>query len=195
LLQSFDLFPTRIWQTRLKHLESRFADWLGIVEDMRAASPNPAGRTNRGGWNSSGHALLETAAFGALRNAIRAQCELALKEMGQHDPVFRLQSWANIHDRGGFNFAHIHDGCLLSGVFYLRVPGGSGNLVFRDPRPGVANSFAKGSAPNACKDIQLRPEAGLIVLFPHWLEHFVEVHSDDTPRVAIGFNAVRETDA
>lgn len=162
---------------------------------MRAASPEPAGRTNRGGWNSGGHGLLEMPAFAELRDTVRAQCRFVLGEMGQPDLAFRLQSWVNIHDRGGFNFLHIHEGCLLSGVFYLRVPAGSGNLVFRDPRPGVLNSFAKGSGPNGHKDIQLRPDDGLLVIFPHWLEHFVDVHDSELSRVSIAFNAVREADA
>lgn len=164
--------------------------WIAAIEALRATSPIPAGRTNRGGWNSIGHDLLEAPLYETLREAVVAHCRFALGEMGAGDLPFALHAWANLHDRGGFNFPHIHEGCLVSGCFYLRVPQGSGNLVFRDPRPGVVNGFAKGSAPNACKDIQLRPEAGLMVLFPYWLEHFVEVHNADMPRIAIPFNAV-----
>jgi uncharacterized protein (TIGR02466 family) len=189
--QSFDLFPTRIWQGRLDHLSAKFPQWTSTVEALRAASPEPAGRTNRGGWNSADLTLLDEDSFADLRDAVRAYCRHALKQTGLAEPEFELQSWANVHDRGGFNFLHMHDNCLLSGTFYLQVPEGSGDLVLRDPRPGVLNSFAKGSGANACKDIRLRPDAGLIVLFPHWLEHFVEVHGSDTPRISIAFNAVR----
>ena len=187
---AFDLFATRIWQVRLPRLAPRFAEWASTITEMRAASPDPAGRTNRGGWNSTGHDLLERPVFADLRETALAQCRAALTEMGAADQDFELKAWANMHDRGGFNFLHLHDGCLLSGTFYLQVPEGSGALVFRDPRPGVLNGFAKGSRPNACKDVHLRPEAGLMVLFPHWLEHFVELHDSDTPRISIAFNAV-----
>ena len=190
-LQSHDLFPTRIWQGRLTHLSGQIPRWVSAIEALRAQSPTPAGRTNRGGWNSPQLTLLDEDGFADLRESVRAQCRDALMQTGLAKPEFELQSWANIHDRGGFNFLHMHDGCLLSGTFYLQVPEGSGDLVLRDPRPGVLNSFAKGSGANACKDIHLRPEAGLIVLFPHWLEHFVEVHGSDTPRISIAFNAVR----
>jgi uncharacterized protein (TIGR02466 family) len=175
---------------RLPRLAGRFAEWVSIVEAMRAASPEPAGRTNRGGWNSPGHDLLEQPAFADLREAALTQCRAALGEMGAPGVAFELQAWANIHDRGGFNFLHLHDNCLLSGTFYLQVSQGAGSLVFRDPRPGVLNSRLKGPQPNACKDVHLRPEAGLMVLFPHWLEHFVEVHDSETPRISIPFNAV-----
>lgn len=187
---AFDLFPTRIWQVRLRRLSGRLAEWGSVITAMRAASPEPAGRTNRGGWNSKGHDLLADPVFADLRDAVLGQCGKALGEMGAVDPEFELQSWANVHDRGGFNFLHLHDGCLLSGTFYLQVPQGSGDLVFRDPRPGVLNGARKGPQPNACKDVRLRPEPGLMVLFPHWLEHYVDVHESDAPRIAIPFNAV-----
>jgi uncharacterized protein (TIGR02466 family) len=111
--------------------------------------------------------------------------------MGVGSPAFEVQSWVNIHDRGGFNFQHMHEGALLSGTFYLQVPEGSGALVFKDPRPGVLNAYVKGNGANAYKDIQLRPSAGLLVLFPHWLEHFVEPHAHDVPRICLPFNALK----
>ena len=93
------------------------------------------------------------------------------------------------HDRGGFNFLHMHEGSLLSGSFYLQVPPGSGQFVFRDPRPGVLHGFVKGGVPNGHADIHLTPSAGLLVLFPCWMEHYVEPHDSDEPRITIAFNA------
>ena len=189
-VQRHNLFSTVIWQVRLPALASEFAAWASHINALRAESPQPAGRTNRGGWNSSDNAVLQQPAFASLNAAVRAHCQIAFSEMGREDAPFELQSWINMHDRGGFNFLHMHDGTLLSGCFYLQVPEGSGNLVFRDPRPGVLHSFSKGSGANACKDVQLRPEAGLLVLFPHWLEHYVEPHDSDVPRIVIAFNAL-----
>jgi uncharacterized protein (TIGR02466 family) len=189
--QGFDLFPTRIWQIPLKPLAPRFASWLDAIQAMRAAAPVPAGRTNRGGWNSVDNAVLRQPVFSELRGVIQGYCAQVFKEMGLGTPAFELQSWVNIHDRGGFNFQHLHEGALLSGTFYLQVPEGSGALVFKDPRAGVLHSYAKGGGANAYKDIQLRPSAGLLVLFPHWLEHFVEPHDAELPRICIPFNAVR----
>ena len=189
--QTFELFQTRIWQVPLKHLAPQFAAWGEAIQAMRVSSPVPAGRTNRGGWNSADNAVLHQSIFTELHQTVRHYCAQAFVEMGLGSPAFEVQSWVNIHDRGGFNFQHMHEGALLSGTFYLQVPEGSGALVFKDPRPGVLNSFAKGNGANAYKDIQLRPFAGLMVLFPHWLEHFVEPHDNDMPRICIPFNAVR----
>lgn len=189
-LRSHDLFATRIWQAQLASLREHFPAWIAAVQDMRAASPKPAGRSNRQGWNSDDMAVLEQPWFAPLRAAVRAGCARALGEMGAPGAPFDLQSWVNLHDRGGFNFLHVHEGSLLSGSFYLQVPPGSGRFVFRDPRPGVVHGYVKGAVPNGYSDIQLTPEAGLLVLFPCWMEHYVEPHDSDTPRIVIAFNAL-----
>jgi uncharacterized protein (TIGR02466 family) len=189
-LRSFDLFPTRIWQASLPALAPQLQQWIAAVLALRVAHPQPAGRTNRQGWNSEDMSILEQPVFAPLRRAIHSGCAAALGEMGVRGIPFALQSWINLHDRGGFNFLHVHEGCLLSGCFYLSVPAGSGKLVFRDPRPGVIHGYVKGAVPNGYSDIRLAPETGLLVLFPCWMEHFVEPHESDEPRISISFNAV-----
>ncbi len=189
-LRSFDIFPTRIWQQQDATLAPHLAEWIAAVLAMRAASPEPAGRTIRQGWNSADMAVLDQPRFAVLQRAVRAACTTALAEMGEPDIAFRLQSWVNLHDRGGFNFLHLHEGSLLSGSFYLQVPLGSGDFVFRDPRPGVIHGSFKGAAPNGHGDINLTPSAGLLVLFPCWMEHYVEPHASDEPRITIAFNAL-----
>jgi uncharacterized protein (TIGR02466 family) len=188
-LPSFDLFPTRVWQARLDALTEYFPQWVQLVLAMRAATPKPAGRTVRQGWNSVEMSVLERAELAPLRQVIRAACAAALAEMGAADRPFQLQSWINLHDRGGFNFLHMHELSLLSGSFYLQVPPGSGDFVFRDPRPGVLHGWVKGGVPNGHGDVHLVPSTGLLVLFPCWLEHYVEPHEGDEPRITIAFNA------
>ena len=188
-LRPFDLFATRIWQQQLSAMQPHLDSWVATVREMRAANPTPAGRTNRQGWNSEDMRVLERSTFAPLREAIHAACKAALSEMGVVHLPFELQSWINLHDRGGFNFLHVHESSLLSGSFYVQVPSGSGRFVFRDPRPGVVHGYVKGAVPNGYSDIHLTPEAGLLVLFPCWMEHFVEPHDSDEPRIAIAFNA------
>src|ERR1700750_2680854 len=107
-MRSFDIFPTRVWQAHLSNLAPNLASWVAQVQAMRAASPQPAGRSNRQGWNSTDMTVLERPEFTLLREAIQAACKQALTEMGQGHRPFELQSWVNLHDRGGFNFLHMH---------------------------------------------------------------------------------------
>jgi uncharacterized protein (TIGR02466 family) len=187
-LVRFDLFATRIWQSRLVPLYDQLPNWGELITAMRVAQPQSGGRTNRRGWNSAEMFVLERTEFAALNAMIRAACTVALQDMKIGGTKFRLQSWINMHDRGGFNVSHVHEGSLLSGSFYVQVPQGSGSFVLREPRAGVVHGLLKGMVPNGHNDIQLVPEPGLLVIFPCWLEHYVEAHESDTPRITIAFN-------
>jgi uncharacterized protein (TIGR02466 family) len=189
-VEHIDLFPTRVWRSRLNDLAPHFPAWVDAANALRKTSPEPAGRSNRLGWNSTDTAVLDRHEFDALHHAVRACCGLAMGQMGQGDGRLRLESWVNMHDRGGFNFLHMHEGALLSGVFYLQSPHGSGSLVFRDPRPLIIHAATDGAWANAHNEVHLQPEAGLIVLFPPWLEHYVEPHQNDVPRISISFNVL-----
>ncbi|MBU6297540.1 MAG: hypothetical protein KGJ79_09890 [Alphaproteobacteria bacterium] len=72
----------------------------------------------------------------------------------------------------------------------MRKANSGGSPRLGAARVRFADSSAKGSARNDCKDIRLRPEVGPIVPFPDWLEHFVEVRKSDVSRISILFNAV-----
>lgn len=188
-LARYDLFATRIWQSRLLPLYDQLPKWAELICAMRAAKPETGGRTNRRGWNSTEMFVLDRPEFADLNLAVHAGCTAALHEMGIGNTAFRLQSWINLHDRGGFNVSHVHEGSLLSGSVYIQVPAGSGSFVLREPRPGVVHGLLKGMVPNGHNDIQLVPEPGLLVIFPCWLEHYVEAHESDMPRITIAFNA------
>src|SRR3546814_1269937 len=43
--------------------------------------------------------------------------------------------WANINPQTGMNPAHMHPNNFLSGVYYVSLPGDTGEIVFSDPRP------------------------------------------------------------
>lgn len=187
--QIYNLFPTRVWQVQFNALTPYFSNWADTVDAMRASAPKPAGGSNRQGWNSSERAVLRMPTFAPLHNEIRLVCVSAFEQMGLQNPPFELESWVNVNDRGGFNFQHSHYG-MISGVFYLRVPEGSGNIVFRDPRPGVEASYLKGPGINSFQDFPIKPQAGMLLLFPSWLHHRVEPHENDIPRISIAFNAL-----
>ncbi len=184
-----DLFPTRIWKFDLSALSAHFPAWRLAVESIRAAQPAPAGRSNRGGWNSD-KTVFDRPEFGLLAESVRQAFAYALRQMtGQAAPV-ACEAWINLHERGCYNTPHVHQGALLSGTFYLTVPEGSGSLVLRDPRPGAVFSPFRGSGVNSTLAVPVEPRAGLLVIFPNWLEHEVMPHESDTPRVAIAINAL-----
>jgi hypothetical protein len=60
-------------------------------------------------------------------------------------------------------------------------------LEFLDPRAGVEAVTAPGDPYG--EPFRVRPQAGLLVVFPSWLYHWVHPYSGETPRIAVSFNA------
>lgn len=185
-----ELFPTSLWSFDLRFLQPSYAAWLAEIEAWRSAEPEPAGRTNRQGWNSAPR-LLQLPAFAALEQAARTAFSHAFQEMRLTASLrFQLEGWVNLHLEGGYNLPHIHPNRLLSGCFYLQVPEGSAPLAFRDPRPAVGLTAMPGQGANCGGLVTVQPYAGQLLVFPHWLEHQVEAHQGSLPRVTIGINAL-----
>src|SRR5438045_5356737 len=89
-LRSHDLFPTRIWQAQLDPLVPYLDRWVKDVLAMRAAAPEPAGRTVRQGWNTVDMAVLEQPSFRSEEHTSELQslrhlvCRLLLEKKKQH---------------------------------------------------------------------------------------------------------------
>lgn len=88
-------------------------------------------------------------------------------------------AWASVHQNGIHHMMHTHPNNMLSGVYYVKVPNGSGPLVFSDPR---------GEIPPFDEALIVKPSEGVLVLFPSWLGHEVLPTGVSDPRISIAFN-------
>jgi hypothetical protein len=100
----------------------------------------------------------------------------------------QMHMWASIHQDSSSHAAHVHAGAVLSGVFYVRCPLGSGQICFSDPR---------GSIPPFEREVCHEPRAGELLIFPPWLSHAVSSTPStvDGPRISISFNYVDAEDS
>jgi len=89
--------------------------------------------------------------------------------------------WANVNHYKDFNGAHTHGG-YVSGVFYLATPENSGNLVLCNPN--VRSDVTLFRSDNYC----IKPQELACIIFPSWLEHYVEPNLSDEPRISMSFN-------
>src|SRR6201985_1811880 len=104
-----------------------------------------------------------------------------------------ISGWATVCRAGTYHAPHLHSDSAWSGVYY--VDSGSDNpdrplsgvLEFLDPRAGAEAVSAPGDPYG--EPFRVRPQAGLLVLFPSWLYHWVHPYAGATPRIAISFNA------
>ena len=104
----------------------------------------------------------------------------------------RLDSlWVNLIKPGGHHSAHIHPHSILSGTFYVEVPGGAGDIRFEDPRLGLmmAAPLRRADAPEELRSFaNVAPRAGLLLLWESWLRHEVLPGAAKAERLSISFN-------
>lgn len=98
-------------------------------------------------------------------------------------------SWVNVHPPGGYTDEHRHHSVLISCVFYLDVPEGSGDFLVRDPL-----EIYKLNLPvkNTYWDTELWKSVNVktndLLLFPGWLQHKTERNNSNNNRYVITWN-------
>ena len=129
------------------------------------------------------------------------------------EELYVEKMWANvILSAGGFSKPHIHGGgdTVWSGVYYPKsdhenlddfdqhkfiiggTQAGSGNLILRDPAVNIKAQvkIPRGKLKNKAyfgSSITVKPRESLLVVFPAWLEHYVQPVTDNTRRYSISF--------
>lgn len=104
----------------------------------------------------------------------------------------RLAYWYNINYKNSYNIQHTHPNCLISGVFYLKVPKNSGNIVFVRPdselaelhkidQEKVTNSYTNGAYFSQAEENKL-------IIFPSYVPHYVEQNHSEEERISLSFN-------
>ena len=100
--------------------------------------------------------------------------------------------WANINYPGCSNRPHLHPNALFSGVYWIKTPVKSGNLMLYDPRPGIHTIMPnrkEGQLPSQLwREIHYEPVAGRIIMFPAWLWHEVRTNESNDTRISVSFN-------
>ncbi len=188
-------FPTLIGRVQLPDAETMNQGLHTLILNEEAQYPS-LGRSNIGGWHSRPDFLhrsdgnvdaLASWIIWALRRMISATDQNAFK--GTLD----MTAWATVCRSGAYHAPHSHPDSAWSGVYY--VDGGSENrdqplsgmLEFLDPRAAAEAVSAPGDPYG--EPFRVRPQAGLLVLFPSWLYHWVHPYTGETPRIAVSFNA------
>jgi uncharacterized protein (TIGR02466 family) len=105
---------------------------------------------------------------------------------------YQAYGWANVNEKGDYNSLHVHPGTHLSVVYYVATgrpdpdTPTNGRLELRDPRP--AAGFSRPPGLNFGQAALIRPQAGLMVAFPAWIEHWVHPFQGHGQRISIAIN-------
>ena len=183
-------FPTMIYIKDLpdsekinKYLEYHIMRW--------AQTDKGVSKTNAGGWHSTTDMNRKEEYNPLTKELFNMQEEIYQKEHLNRKPVLG-NMWANINYPKCFNRPHIHPNSLFSGVYFVKTPKNSGNLMVYDPRPGVQMAMPnreEGKLPSELwREVHYEPIAGRCIMFPSWLWHEVKENKSNDIRISVSFN-------
>ena len=166
------------------HLEKNILQWQ--KEDPKGVS-----KTNVNGWHSQTDMNRKEEYNPLTKELFNIQYEIFKKEFLTQKPVLG-NMWANINYKGGFNRPHLHPNSLFSGVYWVKTPENSGNLMLYEPRPGaqctMPNRKEGKLPPELWREVHYQPKAGTVVMFPAWLWHEVRPNQSNDIRISVSFN-------
>jgi uncharacterized protein (TIGR02466 family) len=163
--------------------------------ERRIASPGVE-RSNFNGWHSEDDFFERTepgarALHVQIASAVQACTRQVAPDFDFQQFGIQAQGWINILDRGGLNTPHDHPGWVWSGCYYVRVPTSEkelgGCIEFMDSRTNIRTLTVDSAACFASKFV-VQPQAGMLVMFPSYLRHWVYPNESDEERVTIAFN-------
>ncbi|MEE4339190.1 TIGR02466 family protein [Erythrobacter sp.] len=206
MAQTRFLFATPFLIDRLQSPESIAALRESIIA-RRAHDPDGVQISNIGGWHSDtrmiewGGEAARALAFKAFTMAEEGAVNIA-RDQGR-DYGWVPEMWANVSEKGHANQYHTHPGSLWSAVAYIDDgydgsddPALGGELQLLDPRMPMVRM---GSLDLRFKDTDgrvqnnepmIRPQTGLIVMFPSWLQHSVRGFYGPGTRISVAINLV-----
>jgi len=151
--------------------------------------------SNEGGYHSKffdlkDDTVLHNLCMNILKDGQAFCDELELKRVVEIDAM-----WTIINDYGHHNRPHIHQNCLLSGVFYPSTfyPDDCGDLTLKHPLEDIMgydwdHTQTKYNKYNSL-EWSFKPQPGHALIFPSWTTHYVKTNlNKDFKRIAISFN-------
>lgn len=104
---------------------------------------------------------------------------------------FRLMMWSVVMESQGHQLAHMHPDGWVSGVYYVALPA----VIGKDPRSRdgwieFGRPLPELMGPWRPEVRALRPEEGMVVLFPSYFYHETIPFESTEQRICIAFDAV-----
>lgn len=183
------IFPTCLWIQQVANHEALNRDL-----DTAIAQFQPEGDLNpyAVGWQTPTD-LQRRPEFEALTACFMRAAQNVLNYLKvEYEDFYITDCWANINRFGHSHSMHTHPNNYLSGVYYVKVPPNSGQIVFGDPRPqasAITPRHKENTIANS-NQMHIDPEEGKLILFNSWLPHFVEVNQSGEERISIAFNVM-----
>ena len=163
------------------------------INNLRKQNPDGIKRSNLMGWHSKNFDLQNHKEPKLFIDKIYPYLKEMNEDMDWDKEKYNFvltEMWAIINPKNASNAEHTHPENVISSAYYLKAPKDCGNLNFIDPR--IASSMrhvvSKTNNDFTSNILRIKPEEGMLVLFPSWLTHSVDPNMSSDERVVISFN-------
>ena len=190
------LFPTPVQVCDVVDAPAINRDLMREIDAVREVQPN----TKPQSWAcdlyttiGSPRMLLEREGARRLLTIAQDNVNLFAQTLGFDTSQQRLrihECWINAYAAGHSQEIHLHRNSVVSGIYYVQAPPGSGATLFYSPFADVMLEprAVEGNALNA-KVTGFPPVAGRMLLFRSHLRHSVMPGTFDGERTTVAFNA------
>ena len=189
-----DLWPTTFVQRRIPDHGGPDRELLGLIDELERAN-----RDLTTEYRAPDLFNLDHPAVGWLRGHINDTVVGYLRHLGMTYAIdWTIQGWPSVNRFGDYHDAHNHPRAYLSGTYYVKMPAAieplktrsdvrPGCITFYDPRPGVNMTAIKGD-PYVNPEHTVKPEPGMLLMWPAFINHFVHPNLSKETRVSISYN-------
>lgn len=133
--------------------------------------------------------------FTPLISKVTDKFNILHKDLGLSDSVSQIVSeyWININLNDKISFPHSHPNRVFSAVYYVKAETNCGDLVFMNPNKvtcqNISDDCIKEYNFYNATHWKITPQKNLLIIFPSWLEHYVQPNLSGTDRISIAFNS------
>ncbi len=192
------LFPTQFWTAELDEniKELQKESFLIRKNDIQGVRKSNSGFQ---GYHSKDIRNLEN-----LQNTKKLMNQItkavnSIHNISRKGDLQLTNFWINISGKGSSNTPHTHSGLTYSGVFFIKVPKemkGGRFLFYRNFNE--ADLISTEYMGHFREDYKLQgydypintiaPKENMLIVFPAWVPHAVEINLSDDERISLSFN-------
>jgi uncharacterized protein (TIGR02466 family) len=187
------LWPTLLLSRRLPGFEKPNAGLAAYIAEQEAREADYTARFQEQNLFSREHPAVRW-----LKEQIEQTAVGFLGHVGIRGNLsWTLMGWYNTNRYGDHHAPHTHPKSYLSGTYYVQVPAAPeradgprarpGCISFYDPRT-AANMVTVGTESDARAAHTVLPSAGLLMMWPSPVQHYVHPNLSREHRISISFN-------
>ena len=185
-------FPTPIWASKIENYKEINIEMLSYISNLQKIHPDGVIKSNFKGWHSKDFKLTDKEPVNFIRS-IKKNLNTSLNDMNwdlESQSIKISSMWAIINKQSAWNQKHQHSNSDISAAYYVSAHDNCGDIVFYDPRPSRVYKHPIAKSPNKLNATvnSIKPEAGMLVLFPSYLDHSVNPNLSTENRIVISFN-------